>query len=144
MLDDGKIRHLGIDYIGSDEDFLDTLLSDRRFDFFRLPYNAIDDLRMNGAQSSAIFAAQDAGKLVFATNPTKDGMLRALNGDATDVLYSAFPDRVRSSCSCLSKRLLASATVPTLNVGIDVDSIKESRLRFERASPSIRSPSPSA
>ena len=93
MLDEGKIRHLGIDYIGSDEDFLDALLSDRRFDFFRLPYNAIDDLRMNGAQSSAIFAAQDAGKLVFATNPTKDGMLRTLNGDATDVLYSAFPDR---------------------------------------------------
>ena len=91
--DQGKIRHLGIDYIGSDEDFLNTLLSDRRFDFFRLPYNAIDDLRMNGAQSSAIFAAQDAGKLVFATNPTKDGMLRALNGDATDVLYSAFLDR---------------------------------------------------
>lgn len=33
MLDEGKIRHLGIDYIGSDEDFLDALLSDRRFDF---------------------------------------------------------------------------------------------------------------
>ena len=32
----------------------------------------------------------------------------------------------------------------TLKAGIDVDSIKESRLRLERASPSIRSPSPSA
>lgn len=93
MQHDGKIRHLGVDYIGSDEELLDDLLADARFDFFRLPYNALDDLRMDGSQSSAIYAAQDAGKLVFVTNPTKDGLLRSLNGDATDVLYTAFPDR---------------------------------------------------
>ena len=92
MKAEGKIRHLGIDYIG-EEDFLSDLLESDSFDFFRLPYNALDDIRMNGAQSSAIFAASDAGKGVFVTNPTKDGMLRSLNGDATDVLYGAFPDR---------------------------------------------------
>ncbi len=92
MKAEGKIRHLGIDFIG-EEEFLDTLLESSDFDFFRLPYNALDDLRMNGAQSGAILAATDAGKGVFVTNPTKDGLLRALNGDATDVLYGAYPDR---------------------------------------------------
>ncbi len=92
MKTEGKIRHLGIDFIG-EEEFLDTLLESSDFDFFRLPYNALDDLRMNGAQSGAILAATDAGKGVFVTNPTKDGLLRTLNGDATDVLYGAYPDR---------------------------------------------------
>lgn len=92
MKAEGKIRHLGIDFIG-EEEFLDTLLVSSDFDFFRLPYNALDDLRMNGAQSGAILAATDAGKGVFVTNPTKDGLLRTLNGDATDVLYGAYPDR---------------------------------------------------
>lgn len=88
----GKISRLGVDYAGDDE-LLDNILSDGRFDFIRLPYNALDDLRTNGTQSSAIYAAQDAGKEVHVTNPTKEGLLRTLNGDATDVLYAAYPDR---------------------------------------------------
>ncbi len=92
MKAEGKIRHLGVDYIG-EGDFLSDLLESDSFDFFRLPYNALDDIRMNGAQSSAIFEASDTGKGVFLTNPAKDGLLRTLNGDATDVLYGAYPDR---------------------------------------------------
>lgn len=88
----GKISRLGVDYTGNDE-LLGDFLGDDRFDFIRLPFNAFDDLRTNGAQSGAIYAAQDAGKEVHVTNPTKDGLLRTLNGDATDVLYAAYPDR---------------------------------------------------
>lgn len=87
---EGRIRHLGVDFTG-DSELLAELLDSHRFDFFRMPYNSLDDMLTQEAMSDAIATVTDEGLAVMVTNPTKDGLLRSPGGDATDILYAADP-----------------------------------------------------
>lgn len=87
---EGKIRRLGVDFVG-DDSLLAELLESGNFDFFRMPYNALDDLQTRGSMLDAIEMVADEDIPVMLTNPTKDGLLRSLNGDATDILYAYAP-----------------------------------------------------
>lgn len=114
MREEGVIRHLGIDLIGDEtvmdellksgnithleatdvdhESSVDALLNEDAFwDFMRIPYNAEDNRKLNGAPLRMIEKLHRTGLAVFVTNPTKDGALRAMSGDATDILYEANP-----------------------------------------------------
>ena len=89
---EGRIRRLGVDFLG-DESLLDTLIGKQCFDFFKIPFNSVDNLRMRQSLAKMIENASKKGFIVFASNPTKDGTLRTMNGDASDILLRAFPDR---------------------------------------------------
>lgn len=89
---EGRIRWLGVEVVGSDA-FARDMARAGGWDFMSLPYNAVDDIRQEGNRRRLVEEIAGYGIAVMLTNPTKDGQLRAVAGDAADTLFGAYPER---------------------------------------------------